>query len=147
MLRTPDRRSLAFTSISEQPMAADLLVLAGCISTAQSDWLADGENSLASLYRRAGVASVISTLWPVDDRAARLYTDALMEALAMGESRALAHGKAQRRVMAAVVPIGHSQERLILQPSVADDAVLAEPQMAFDHPYFWGTFTLAGAWR
>ncbi|WP_293322971.1 CHAT domain-containing protein [Phenylobacterium sp.] len=147
MLRTPDKRALAFTSILGEPMAADLLVLAGCISTAQSDWLADGENSLVSLYRRAGVASVISTLWPVDDRATRLYTDALMAALATGRSRAQAHGEAQRQVMGAVVSIGQSQERLIRQPSVGADAIPAEPQMAFDHPYFWGAFTLAGAWR
>lgn len=147
MLETPDARLLAFTSVQGEPMAADLLVLAGCISTAQSDWLADGENSLVSLYRRAGVASVISTLWPVNDQATRLYTDALMAALAAGKSRAQAHGEAQRRVMGAVLPLGHSQERLIRQPSVGADAVPAEPQMAFDHPYFWGAFTLAGAWR
>lgn len=149
-LRTPDARLLAFGPMLKVTMAADLLVLAGCISSGQSDWLADGENSLVSMYRRAGVASVISTLWPVDDRATRLYTDALMAALAAGKSRARAHGDAQRRVLGATLSIGEAyqpQERLIHQPAVSADAVSVPPQMAFDHPYFWSAFTLAGAWR
>lgn len=146
-VQTPDGRLIPFGDIVTAPMAADLLVLAGCMSVGQSDWLADGENSVVSLYRRAGVQSVIASLWSVDDQAASIYTGALMQALSAGSSRAAAHGDAQRAVlrMQLTVAEAHSSyERLIHQPGGGEPT---DPTLSFAPPRFWAAFTLAGAWR
>ena len=146
-IQTPDHRYIPFGDVVTEAMAADLLVLAGCVSVGQSDWLADGENSVVSLYRRAGVQAVIASLWPVDDQAASLYTGALMEALAAGKSRAAAHGDAQRVVMGTrltVTDAYRAQDRLIAQPGGGTPVA---PALSFAHPRFWAAFTLSGAWR
>lgn len=146
-IQTPDGDYIPFGDVVTEPMAADLLVLAGCVSVGQSDWLADGENSVVSLYRRAGVQAVIASLWPVDDHAASLYTGALVEALAAGKSRAAAHGDAQRAVMGTrltVTEAYRAQRRLISQPGGGTPVA---PALSFAPPRFWGAFTLSGAWR
>lgn len=144
---TPSGAELAFLGVLTEPMKADLLVLAGCNSLAQSDWLADGESSVTSLYRRTGVEAVIASLWPVNDHATSLYTGALMKALAAGKSRAAAHGDAQRAVMGARLSVGEAYsagDRLIYQPGGAQRVA---PTLTFAHPRFWAGFTLSGAWR
>lgn len=147
---TPAGDEVRFGDVLTEAMAADLLVLAGCVSTGQSDWLSDGETSLVSLYRRAGVQAVISTLWPVNDAATPLYTDALMGALAAGRPRAGAHGTAQLALMrstARVEDVFDDRERLVNQPRPLPGEMEVESRLMFDHPYFWGAFALAGAWR
>lgn len=147
VIKAPSGNLIPFNEILTEPMMADLLVLAGCNSVAQTDWLADGEGSVTSLCRRAGIQSVIATLWPVNDHAASLYMEALIEALSLGKSRAAAHGDAQRAVFDARVAISEvlpAKDRLISQPGTG---VPVAPTLSFEHPRFWAGFSLSGAWR
>ncbi len=146
LLETPTNAVIPFRDLVAEPMHADLLVLAGCVSVGQSDWLADAENSVVSMYRQAGVRAVIATLWPVDDHATSLYTEALMSALAAGKPRSVAHGDAQRRVLTARLGIGEAYaEQLRLIRQVAGGRPVS-PEMSFAHPRFWAAFTLSGSW-
>lgn len=149
-LQTPSERQVLFSDALTERVGADLVVLAGCVSSGQSDWFADDEDSLVSRYRQAGAASVISTLWPVSDLATPYYTDALMAGLAAGKSRAAAHGDALRSMLKAAPGIGRiafGEERLIRQKQPSVEAVAVESGGTLDHPYFWGAFVLSGAWR
>jgi len=149
-LQTPSKGFVRFDAALNERVGADLVVLAGCVSSGQSDWFADDEDSLVSRYRLAGAASVVSTLWPVSDLATPYYTDALMAGLAAGQSRADAHGAALRamlRVSPGVGRIAFGEERLIRQPKPNVNAINVESGGTLDHPYFWGPFVLSGAWR
>jgi|GEM_PF-1721507 len=104
-----------------------LVVLSAC-STAlgargSGGALARGEVEIAGIYqqfRRAGVDSVVGTLWEVDDDASAKLMPDLYRRLHAGESRAKALAGAQRALL-------------------ADAAHL--------HPFFWAPYALHGEWR
>lgn len=144
---TPEEGELPVSDmLSSQPQAR-LVMLSGCQSAGYTDWLAPGENSVVSLLRRAGVDSVVSTLWPVRDQAARYYNLAFVAALADGASRAVAHGSAQRAVMANITQVfdggGERLARTGSKTADSEEVVSISP----DHPRNWGGFILTGAWR
>jgi len=77
-------------------------------------------NGLAGQFRRAGVETLVASLWSVDDRG----TMALMTRFYAGLARGEDLGQALRN---------------------AQVSMLAEPDLA--HPYYWAPFVLVGDWR
>jgi CHAT domain-containing protein len=77
-------------------------------------------HGLAAQFRRAGVETLVGSLWRVDDRATLELMQALYEELAQGADLARALQSAQKRL------IGHS---------------------TYGHPLYWGAFVLVGDWR
>lgn len=75
---------------------------------------------LAAQFRRAGVETLIGSLWKVDDAATRRLMDAFYGELAAGRDLA-------RAMQAAMV------------------SALGRPESA--HPYFWAAFQVVGDWR
>jgi len=147
---TPDGRALKLGPVISEGVGADLVVLASCHSSSQTDWLAPDESSVVSLMRSAGAGAVVSTLWPVEDYASRLYNGALVEALSAGASRAMAHGTAQRAVMRASATIGQlkSGERLAARAKAGGEIVdRRDTATPLGHPYYWAGLIFTGAWR
>lgn len=147
---TPDDDELKLGVAVADGIDAELVLLAGCHSAGHTDWLAPNENSVVSLMRSAGADAVVSTLWPVDDYASRLYNVALIGALAAGASRSMAHGTAQRAVRQATATVGqrHAGERIASKKIVGTESGEQRSTLAqFDHPYFWAGIILTGAWR
>lgn len=147
---TPDHGQLKLGPAVSGGAKSGLAVLAGCHSSGHTDWLAPNENSVVSLLRSAGAEAVVSTLWPVEDYASRLYNVALVDAISEGASRAFAHGIAQRNIMQAKANIGqlHAGERLARRHRVGDEVVQRDDAtIGFSHPYYWAGLILTGAWR
>ncbi|MBL0125906.1 MAG: CHAT domain-containing protein [Flavobacteriales bacterium] len=85
---------LPITALDSLPMSAPFVVLSTCSSGAGRTYIGEGTVGIGQVVLRNGVATVVQTLWPVDDRAtsevlARLYggmddgllvSDALTEA-------------------------------------------------------------------
>lgn len=148
VILTPDQRELALGQALSASMPVGLVLLAGCHSAGQTDWLAPGESSVVSLLRQAGAEAVISTFWPIEDYSARLYNVAVISALGGGQSRAAAHGRAQRMIMQATATLGQLQagERLARRSSSSTSAQRSVTEQ-LAHPYYWAGFVLTGAWR
>lgn len=147
---TPDGARVRAADLLNAPLHADLLVLAGCVSLAKTDWFGSVEDSLASRLRKAGVQSVVTTLWHVSDAAARHYNETLVMALSEGRSRVAAHGaalRALRRLQINVFTGEATGERKIVQYQGADAGPEVAPSGTYDHPYYWAPFVLSGAWR
>ncbi len=101
-----------------------LVVLSACESALPGD-LAAGRppmavNGLAGQFRRAGVETLIASLWSVDDAGTMALMTAFYAALGKGEDLAAALRTAQR-------------------------ALLADPALA--HPFYWAPFIVVGDWR
>ncbi|WP_186510989.1 CHAT domain-containing protein [Caenimonas sedimenti] len=101
-----------------QQSPIDLLTLSACETAEGNDRAPLG---IAGAAMRARARSVLGTLWPVDDDAARQ----LME----GFYRGLAHGGQSK-----AVALRDAQLELLRQPATR-------------HPYFWAPFSLIGNWR
>jgi CHAT domain-containing protein len=96
----------------------ELLTLSACETAEGNDRAPLG---IAGAAMRARARSVLGTLWPVDDDAARMLMTAFYDALARG-----AQGKA--------AALREAQLALLRQG-------------ATQHPFFWAPFTLVGNWR
>jgi CHAT domain-containing protein/tetratricopeptide (TPR) repeat protein len=107
---------VSMAEISMMKFAADLVVISAC-STGQGELIpGEGNISLARTFLAQGVNSVISTLWPVSDRATALFMKEFYRSLKVdGASYDIALQSAQR----------------LLQ---------GDPQ--YRNPYYWGAFTL-----
>lgn len=79
-----------------------------------------GINGLAAQFRRAGVETLVASLWSVSDAGTMALMTAFYERLAKGDDIAQAMRAAQRQ--------------LIGRPG-------------FDHPYIWAPFVVVGDWR
>ena len=86
----------------------------------------DGEGvlGLRRAFHVAGAATLITTLWPVDDRAARVWVRTLYEGRFRGLSTVESLRRASLRMLDAQRAAGRST-----------------------HPYSWGAFVAAGDWR
>ena len=106
----------------------DIVVLSACESgvpvtatgTGDDGRLVISIDGLASQFRRAGVDTLVASLWKVDDEA----TTALMVAL----YAELAEGADIHKALAS-----------------AQATVRNQPQ--WEHPYYWAAFTVVGDWR
>lgn len=101
-----------------------LVVLSACESGLPGD-VAGGRppmavNGLAGQFRRAGVESLVASLWSVDDEGTKALMIAFYQALAKGLDLAGALRAAQ---------VG----------------LIADPALA--HPFYWAPFVVVGDWR
>jgi len=100
-------------------------VLAACSTSAGSTRTYEGLYGLARAFRLAGAATVLSTLWPVDDDATAQWSEALYRVrLREGADTPTAMQQAQRSVLAARRAGGASE-----------------------HPWYWAGFVAIGDWR
>lgn len=100
-------------------------VLAACATASGSAHRYEGQFGLARAFRLAGVRTVLTSLWPVDDDATAQWMRALYAArIEQGLDTAASLVAAQRSVLAARRAGGDST-----------------------HPYYWAAFVASGDWR
>jgi CHAT domain-containing protein len=106
---------------------ARMVVLSACESglpvkapEAEGSELAVSINGLSAQFRRAGVETLVASLWKVDDLGTRRLMEGFYANLARGEDVATA--------------MQHSQQALIEDPEL-------------HHPWFWASFVVLGDWR
>ncbi len=107
--------------IARLDLPADLVVLAACRTGDGKEVRGEGLVGLTQSFFQAGAASVVASIWEVDDEAtARLMAGFYRELLGRGRTPAAALRAAQR-------------------------ALLAEPR--WSAPAHWAGFVVAGEWR
>ncbi len=84
--------------------AGDLVVLSGCSTFGEQRVLGEGWFGLPRSFLAAGARSVVSTLWDVEDRGARIFMAAFYEALREGAARDVALVEARRVCQAEGLP-------------------------------------------
>jgi len=99
-------------------------VLSGCDTGVGSVVAGEGIVGLRRAFEVAGARTLIMSLWPVDDGAARVWMRSLYEQRLAGRGTA-------ESVRDATLGILESQRR----------------RGGTTHPYFWGGFVAAGDWR
>jgi CHAT domain-containing protein len=117
---------LTTLSIFNLRLQASLVTLSAC-ETGRN--VISGGDELLGLMRAflsAGAASLVLSLWAVEDRS----TAHLMEAFYSGLKQGLEKGEALR-----------AAQRLLLNGQAQDEADLRQ---AYRHPYFWAPFILVG---
>ena len=103
-----------------------LVVLSACESGRAVDAEASADepvvsiNGLAAQFRRAGVETLVGTLWKVDDQATLRLMEAFYAELSAGAD------------------IAHALQ-------AAQLSLLADPEVA--HPWYWAAFEVVGDWR
>ena len=126
--------------------SVDLLALSACQTAMGDNAQARGSEveGLAVVAQNKGAASVLATLWSVDDAS----TAAWMAAMYSGDKNVLS--EAVRRVQLGFIGGGISAEAL---PGAVRSTALGAPQAKGDlpeglegwrHPYFWAPFVLYG---
>ncbi len=105
--------------------ATRLVVLSACESALPGDIVATTKppmavNGLAGQFRRAGVETLIASLWSVSDEGTMALMSTFYDGLAQGLDLAAAMAGAQRKLM-------------------------ADPRFA--NPFFWAPFVIVGDWR
>lgn len=108
---------LRASAIAEQRIPAALVVLAACSSAGGRILSGEGVLGVSSAFLSAGAASVIATLWPVDDQVTAALVERFYAELAQGAD------------------VGGALSR-------AQQAVAGEP--ATSHPFYWAGFILIG---
>jgi CHAT domain-containing protein/Tfp pilus assembly protein PilF len=105
--------------------ATRLVVLSACESGLPGDIVANTKppmavNGLAGQFRRAGVETLIASLWSVADEGTMALMTSFYTSLSKGSNLAEAMARAQR-------------------------AMLVDPRFA--HPFYWAPFVIVGDWR
>jgi CHAT domain-containing protein len=112
--------------LSEGLADCRLVVLSACESALPVDGDLGGQgvvtsiNGLAAQFRRAGVETLLASLWKVDDQATGRLMDRFYAELAAGADLATALRRAQASV---------------------------RETPGWEHPWFWAGFVLVGDWR
>ncbi len=104
--------------------SAEWAVLSGCETALGQVLTGEGVLGLRRAFQVAGVGTLIMSLWPVDDGAARIWMHNLYEGRVAGLSTVEAVNEASLRMIAAQRSSGGTT-----------------------HPYFWGAFVAAGDWK
>ena len=102
--------------------AARLVTLSACRSADGANLPGEGLVSLTRGFQYAGAASVLATLWDVEDRSTASWMEAFYRALL----------ERRQPVSAAVV---------------AANATVRAQRQEWAHPYYWAGFVLQGEWR
>jgi tetratricopeptide (TPR) repeat protein len=97
---TGDDAYLRASGIAQMRLKARLAVLSGCQSAGVTTLSGEGALGLASAFLCSGTASVVATLWPVEDRVAQQFMSEFYNALARGSSVAAAVRTSQRALRA-----------------------------------------------
>lgn len=93
-----DEAYLRASSVAGMRLRARLAVLSGCQSAGATTLAGEGALGLASAFLCSGTASVVATLWPVEDRVAQQFMAPFYAALARGSTVAGAVAEAQRHL-------------------------------------------------
>jgi tetratricopeptide (TPR) repeat protein len=124
----PARGSLLTAArIANVRAGARLATLAGCATAGGRVVPGVGVEGLASAFLRAGVPTVVATLWPVDDRVSAMLVERFYAELAAGHEAGLALTRVRRAIAsssrtrapfywAGFVLIGDGSRTLPLQP-------------------------------
>ncbi len=135
-----------------------MAVLSAC-RTQVGDWSRGDEIvGLSRAFLRAGVPTVVATLWDVpDDTTARIMTRFYKHLAAPGMSRLTALVQTQREYLANQLrdlDDKPSSDMLVSRGKVAiakpDDSKVVPPESFMvppNHPYYWAAFELTGDWR
>jgi CHAT domain len=113
-----DDGTLTVAQIEHADFAATVVTLSACMTAATDVDPLLTEDEMAGMvgaFARAGVPTVVATLWPLPDQVAVLFADAFYTPLLKGAPAAVALQQAQLTVKAT-----------------------------FDHPYFWAPFAIWG---
>lgn len=97
---------------------ADLVVLSACSTATGKLVRGEGVASLNNAFLQAGSRSVLSTLWKIDDEAARILMTSFYEGIA--------------------------RERLTPTESLRKARIVLRNDPRFRSPFYWGAFTLHG---
>jgi CHAT domain-containing protein len=120
-----ERRNSMLTvrDLADADNSLRLVTLQACSTAAQPEWSFDGPGGLVSGLLYGGAASVIATLWNVDQGSSRLMFLLIYRLIQDGE------------------PLWRAVWRAQL-------AVLRDPEHApYGHPYHYGPVALIGDWR
>jgi len=115
--------------LGEEILSLDLsgvswVVLSACSTGLGPIQAREGVQGLRRSFQAAGAATVITTLWEVEDSATRVWMTALYRARQQGMTTAEAMRQASRELIAEA----RRRERV-------------------PHPYYWGGFIATGDWR
>ena len=97
---TGDDAYLRASGVAKMRLKARLAVLSGCQSAGATTLSGEGALGLASAFLCSGTASVVATLWPVEDRVAQQFMNEFYVSLARGSSVAAAVRASQRALRA-----------------------------------------------
>jgi len=139
-------------------LRADLVTLSSCTSGAQKVGPGDEPVGFARNFLYAGAASVLASLWPVEDLSTRILMEQFYLSLRQGLSKAEALQKAQLHLLhltareladfrssqygepdAVASPLDRAHTREL-------DHETSSSQGSRSHPHFWAAFTLIGDW-
>ncbi|MEM7610613.1 MAG: CHAT domain-containing protein [Pseudomonadota bacterium] len=129
----------AWEIIEQLRIDADLVVLSGCETALGAAFSGEGIIGLTRAFQYAGAASVMSSLWRVDDQSTSRLMSLFYQEIAAGKSPALALQQAQIRIVEESV--------------LAEGSILARlkrwfagnrDHRDFSHPYHWAGFTVNG---
>ncbi|HEX9942194.1 MAG TPA: CHAT domain-containing protein [Thermoanaerobaculia bacterium] len=144
-------------------LRTDLVTLSSCASGAQKVGLGDEPVGFARAFLYAGAASVLASLWPVDDLSTRVLMERFYRSLRQGLSKAEALRRAQLHLLhltarevadfrrsergdleADAGPPHRTLTRDLTATTAHGTAADAHP---YSHPHFWASFTLMGDWN
>jgi CHAT domain-containing protein/tetratricopeptide (TPR) repeat protein len=137
----------------------DLVTLSSCTSGAQRVGPGDEPVGFARNFLYAGAASVLASLWPVEDLSARILMEQFYLALTQGLSKAEALQKAQVHLLHLTAgEIADFRNSRYGESEVVASILLPRPRTRDldhetsvnphprSHPYFWAPFILMGDW-
>jgi CHAT domain-containing protein len=140
----------------------ELAVLSAC-ETRLGRWSRGDEIvGLERAFLRAGVPTVVASLWKVDDSATSLlmeefYTNLWQKSLPRAEALCLAQRaivrdpdrltNRRKELTAELTRRGRGPISSIPQPLVGEDTGPANPPRKLVHPGYWAAFVLSGDWR
>lgn len=116
----------------------ELLFLAGCETGTELDMFDGPGGNLVQPWRRAGVQTVISTLWRIEDHASEQLALSFYSHLVAGAGCATALADAQRAALASPLSVLISERFLDFEQP-------AEPAAMLAHPRQWAAFRLTGS--
>lgn len=132
-------------------LQADLVVLSACDTGLNRLTHGDELFGLTRAFFAAGARSLLVTLWPVDDAAARLFMEFFYSAwIEQGATLSTALTVAQRELR--TVTYATLRRRLssmgMAEPAIECRLALLQVMWPgdrpFEHPYYWGAFMLTG---
>lgn len=120
--QTMSAEILPFVDIEKMEMNARMVFLNGCLTGYGPIQRGEGTQSLQRAFASAGVNSLLTTLWPVNDHSAYKVTEGFYNQLQKGKN------------------IPQSLQKAALQLINSGDPV-------YSHPYHWAGYTAYGDWR
>lgn len=118
-IRLADGQLNAIDAFSLNLRECELVTLSGCETGLSMSGGGDEQLGLGRAFLATGTASLVMSLWPVEDNATNELMQLFYEGLLNGESK----GEALR---------------------VAQCSLLRRTDPAYSHPYFWAAFRLVG---